>query len=668
MYFHYDWICDYLEAPPTLQEAARLLNETGLETEISGAGLEIEHTVNRPDAMCHFGVARELAVKTGTALVAPPVFEGELPVLEGWTIEAEDPDLCPQYLGLKVDGINDMPSPPWLRDRLEAIDQTSHNFVVDLTNFLLWEFGHPSHAFDAERIEAQTITIRFGRSGEKLVTLDGREHDAAGFLCITDRVRPIAFAGVMGGENSEMDSGTTSLLLELARFDGYEVRRTGRGCQIESDARHRFERGVDPENMDRVIRRFLHLLWKHQPQARLIGLHDMNLQPFQRPEVHLRQGRLHQLLGIELDREVVTTWLQRMDCRPVWREAGWDLHIPGYKVDVTREVDVIEEVIRFAGLDLLSSELPPFAGSDYAEDAKRDLASRTRSLLATLGFQEACTFSFLAESWDRTFSPKGEPVRLRNPMSEAQGVMRRMILPNLLDTIRRNVNRGNVGFGLFEIGHVFEGVSEPQHLAVALVGHLQTEHWWDAPQPHPFYRVKGMVEALAAHLRWPCLVFEPSSAAFLDEAIAQTVRVGDRVIGCFGALAPRLRHELDLDVEVVVLEFDLSQLPAVAPRSGAIEEIPSFPGIQIDMAFVVDDEVSYGAMKRHLDDCDMPYLERFDLFDRYRGKAVPRGKKSLGFRFHFRAKDRTLTNDEVAKTMDEVVESVQRKFGAVIRN
>jgi len=292
MYFDYDWVTQYLSQAPSLSQAAEILNQTGLECEIESGGLEVEHTVNRPDAMCHFGIARELAVKTGGDLIDVEIDASPIPELVGWSITSANADHCHRYIGLKVDGVKSMPSPPWLSQRLESIGQTSHDLLVDLTNFLLWELGHPSHAFDAEYIRTRHIHVRMGQDGETLTTLDGRDHDVSGLLCITDNEKPIALGGVMGGENSEINRETTSLLLELACFDRVEVRKTGRATTIRSDAGHRFERGVDEENMMRVIRRFIALLKREMPEAQVVGIVDMNLRPFQRRSVALREARL----------------------------------------------------------------------------------------------------------------------------------------------------------------------------------------------------------------------------------------------------------------------------------------------------------------------------------------------------------------------------------------
>ncbi len=667
MYFDYEWVKEYIQDPPSLAEAARLLNQTGLETEIDGNGLEIEHTVNRPDAMNHFGVARELAVALDRPLIRPPAYEKEIPTLEDWTIETADVKECPQYIAVKVEKAKASTSPQWLVDRLTAIGQTSHNFLVDLTNFLLWEMGHPSHAFDADKLRGQKILIRPGRHGERLTTLDGRDHAAEGLLCIADAERPIAFAGVMGGQNTEVDDTTGNLLLELACFFGPTARRTGRECNIESDARHRFERGVDRENMDYVIRRFLHLLLQEQPEAIVVGMLDMNRAPFERTELTLRRDRIRQVLGVEIPDDRVAALLTAMDCRPRPNDLGWRVAPPGYKVDVEREIDVIEEIIRFAGLDLLRAELPEMGGSDFRPEPMRDVENEMRQCLTGFGMQEACTYSFQPESWDRGMGAGGEPARLRNPMSENQAVMRRFILPSLLDCARRNLNRGNDDLALYEIAHVYRDGAEPHHLAMVVAPPKIRNHWrWLSPA-HPFYRVKGLFEALQARFNWGRLTLKSPAPVYLHQQEALGVYLDGDLIGGFGALEPELFASWDFDSPLGVLELDLSFLtsqPHAMPDATLLSE---FPAIQIDMAFVVDADRDYADLRDHLLSLRLENLESLGLFDVYAGKSVGAGKKSLGFRFTFRSGERTLTGDEVSQTINRAVQTIQEQFGATVR-
>ena len=670
MYINYEWVKQYLENAPSLEEAARLLNQTGLETEIENGGLEIEHTVNRPDAMSHFGVARELAVKLGGGLIVPPVYEGAIEKLEGWRVDSCDPAECPRYIALLIHNLKAEPSPPWLVERLESIDQTCHNFLVDITNFLLWEFGHPSHAFDGGMVAGKHLIIRFGEKGETLTTLDGNDHDAEGLLCIADEEKPVAFAGVMGGQNSEVRDDTTEVLLELASFKPVRVRRTGASCNINSDARHRFERGIDREKMERVIRRFIFLLKQQQPQAEVVGQHDMDLTPFERPQVFLRRSYLDKLLGIHLPDQQVTDLLVTMDCDVEHRPEGWSVSIPGYKVDVVREVDLVEEVIRFAGLDLLVTDLPEFRGADLKPDPIRDSTNAIRMTLQGLGLQEAYTYSFMPQEWDTRFVPSGEPIRLRNPMTLKQAVMRRRLLPGLLDAVLGNLKRGIGEIAFFETGHTFNEGREPHHLAVVIADTNEQNHWWNPSLAHPFYQIKGVFEALVTRLGWNMLELRDEAPGYLNPAESLGVYFKDVCVGGFGSLAHSIMQSgksFKFDSAPAILELDLEFVAQLSNGWSHAEELPKHPGMKMDLAFVLDKSHPYDAIRNHILELALPDMETLELFDHFEGKSIGPGKKSLGFRFRFQARDRTLTSEEVNRSMDRVVISVREAFGGEIR-
>lgn len=667
MHFSYDWIASYLNEPPSIEEMARLLNETGLETETDGGMLEIEHTVNRPDAMNHFGLAREIAVKLGTQPKVPAVFEGDLPPASDWRITSEDVEGCWRYLLLEVENVRATESPAWLKSRLEAIDQTCHNFLVDLTNFLLWEFGHPSHAFDGEKLTGRMIHVRAGHEDETLVTLDGRTHKVSGHMCITDESGPIALGGIMGGQNSEVDESTTKLALELAVFQPKRVRISGRKLGIESDARHRFERGVDEETMARVIRRFVYLLQQEQPEAVLLSYTDMNHKPFEREEIVLRQSRLNQILGIQLEKDHVTQLLSSMDCEPEVLETGWRVRIPGYKVDVTREIDVIEEVIRFAGLDLLESTLPAMAGSSYEATPYSENCARIQAIMPALGFQETCTYSFLSRALEARFGRGEDPIPLRNPMSENQAVMRRSMIPNMLDCVRRNHNRGNAHVSFFEVGRVFASGREHDHMVGVVSDGSDAEQWWESERSSVFFRAKGALESLAESLGWKSFGLATQDPGALPYEHCLAIQSGGRQVGVLATLNAKEKAFWDFNHEIAIFELDLEFLEDIVSTRTDVAVLPEFPGMKIDMAFVLNRHVQYAEIQRHIRGLNPSDLHDLSLFDVYQGKGIAKGKKSLGMRFRFQNHERTLTSEEVSATMSAVVESVKQTFGAEIR-
>jgi len=668
MYFNYNWIKEYLDDAPTLENAANILNQTGLETEVEANSLEIEHTVNRPDAMCHYGLAREIAVKTGANLIEPEIDSTQWPELKEWNITSEDHQGCWRYMGLLIENAKNTPSPTWLKEKLDSIDQTSHGTIVDLTNFLLWEFGHPSHAFDAERVEGKEIRVRYGKKGEELITLDGKLHSVEDLLCIADNQNPIALAGVMGGENSEVNEETSAVLLELAMFDPVKVRLTGKKTQILSDAKHRFERGVDEESMDRIIRRFAYLLKKIQPHIVIKGLKDFKTREFERVEVQLRQARLDSLLGVKLPPKEVEALLKRMDFHPEFHHGIYKLKVPGYKVDVTREVDVIEEIIRFAGLDRLPSDLPALSGSDFHPKPEETERSKLRHMLKELGLQEVLTYSFLSETDEALFQEGGQPIEIRNPMSESNKVLRRNILPQLLHVAKRNFARGQKNLSLFELGHVFRGEKELYSMACLISRPNEKTAWWSSTGTHPFYEMKGVLETLTNELGWLTLTMVPTILPGMDPTVSLQIRIDGNPCGWIGTISKELMEKLNYDVPVIVMELELDFLKTIGNERKTKFELSPFPSIQIDLAFVLSIDTAYDRIREHIQSLNLSNLESLELFDVYSGKSLEKGKKSLGFRFVFRAMDRTLTGDEVDEQVQAMTRSVMKEFNAEIRS
>jgi phenylalanyl-tRNA synthetase beta chain len=667
MLFSPTWIQEYLAAPVSCADAASWLNRCGLETEMRDGLLEVEHTVNRPDAMSHFGIARELSAASGISLLHPQPYEGEIPPLTGFTLQSESSQACPRYMALLVENLVAAESPAWLVERLASIGQKCHGLLVDLTNFLLWEMGHPSHAFDADKLEGGGLTVRTAEAGARLRTLDGRERDVAGLLCIHDGCKPVALAGVMGGENSEIDGRSSRLLLELAQFDPVRVRESGKRTQIHSDARHRFERGIDPEAMETILRRFLFLLRREQPQARVVGLCQWQDQPFRRPALLLRASRLERLLGIALPQDVVTELLQRMDMRPQVLDEGWHVQVPGYKVDVSREVDVIEEVIRFAGLDRLEASQVAMPGSDYDESLSQEWTLKVQETLRSCGLQEIISYSFISTAAARQWQAQGEGVMLANPLSETTAVLRPSLLPSMLDCLAYNHRRACASAALFEVGEVFDGSGERRHLALGLLGTPAPSWWNDKPMPG-FFRLKGCLEALCRRMGWPQTQLLAATHPFFQPGLSFQLMIADRQAGWLGAPAQALCLARDLEAPTLVAELDLAGCMALPTRLPPVEAAKLHPAIEIDLAFVLAKSVSYQSLREHFVTWSLPWLEALELFDVFEGSSLGAGLRSLGLRFTFRAAARSLTREEVTQTLQEAVESAKHKFAAVIRS
>jgi len=677
--------------------------------------LEVEVTPNRGDLLCHFGVARELAPGGVDGLVLP-AFGGGVALAEldfaeaagaidadGASVRVEDDAACPHYTAVIMRGLRVGPSPEWLASRLRAVGQRPINNVVDATNYVLQELGQPMHAFDLARLEGG-IVVRAARAGETLRTLDGVDRRLdAGLLVIADSVRPVALAGVMGGEATEVGLETRDILLETAIFDPVAVRRTRRGLGMTTDASYRFERGVDPDGVERAVRRAVALIVATaggSPDARVASV---RAKPFQRPVITLRVARVRQVLGIELSPGQVGGLLDLIGFDVLDHQDGTlGVHVPGHRShDTTREDDLVEEVARRYGYDSFPDEQRPFRSSSVPDDPRFRLEDELRTLMAGAG---------LLEARNTPFAPDAEgDIALMLPLSAAESRLRRDIVPGLLHRTEANHNRGARDVRLFEIGTAFRAPSaddtvaaESTRLAVVLTGARAPVHWSDPAGDIEIWDLKGVLESTAARIGgrvvpWATEPMPPSAEpdgstaqpladaaaarrayapvatpptpgqhpladptpAWLDARQAFRVRVGDNVVGYGGRVragvvdAPAWagRHfafELRIDTIAPLA------LPSYAP-------LPAHPAVERDVALVVPHEVSAATIEATIRDAAGALLERVAPFDVFRGEGVPADARSIAFRLRFRALDRTLTDDEVDAILDRVLHHLRER-------
>ncbi|MHC1580779.1 MAG: phenylalanine--tRNA ligase subunit beta, partial [Methanopyraceae archaeon] len=476
MRFRVDWIGEFVELRETAGELADLLTGVGLAVDaVESWGdqsvLEVDITSNRPDAMSHFGTAREIAASTSREMRAPDfTFQEEegKAATEAARVEIEAPELCRRYAARVVEGVRVRTSPDWLADRLLAVEMRPVNHVVDVTNYVLWELGHPLHAFDLDLLEGSSIIVRRARPGEKMTTLDGVERTLdPEMLVIADEKRPVALAGIMGGADTEISEGTTRILLESAHFDPGSIRRTARRLGLRTDASQRFEKGADPEVIVRALERTCHLLERCGPGRPLLGAIDVYPRPWQSEAVPLRWERAEALAGCELDPTRLMDVLRRLGFEPKQERAGvYRVGVPSWRPDVSREVDLIEEVARHHGYDRIPSTLPQPSGAPPEREPGQVRRELLRDGLVAAGLLEAVPWAFVSAEEDASFRYRGEgePLALENPLAERQGVMRGSLLPGLLEAAARNLSRGVEAVHIFEAGKRFwrdPGSGEP---------------------------------------------------------------------------------------------------------------------------------------------------------------------------------------------------------------
>ena len=649
-----------------------------IESGSSDALLELELTTNRPDCLSHRGVAREIATLYGKTLRSRQVELSECrpSTSSQASVEIESPRLCRRYSARLIRGVRVGPSPDWLCQRLDSLDIRPINNIVDATNYVLMESGHPTHAFDLSRIHAARIVVRKARNGECLVTLDGVEHHLReGMLLIADPVKPLALAGVMGGQDSEIGSGTRDVLVESAWFDPVSVRKTSKALGIHSEASHRFERGADLEATLPAVNRAAQLIQELAGGEILQGPLDNYPGVLQRPPVLLRRSRLARLLGLEIDGNEVERILSSLQFRILDSGAeGWTVDLPTSRMDVEREIDLVEEIARHHGYGNLPSTLPAWQGGAQRRENYRVEKTVTERLLH-LGYSQTLTYPLVDTREDLKFGAK-QGISVLNPLSSETGVMRTSLLPGLLASLSWNYNRGIRSLKVFEMGKVYGWVQpqqsgEQSRVGLLVTGNLEEKTVHGAAQAYSLFDLKGDIETLLepSTLGEEDVRFEACDKvdSHWSSVAAGQIRLGDAELGSFGQLDPGICSDHKIGQPVFAAEIELSQLHPLWRSEPRARQIPRFPAIQRDLSIVVDGDVSYRDIESAIRDTRIQELLSIFPFDLYHGGRLPRGKKGISIRLVYQRLDRTLVEEDANRFDQAVLAILRDRFGAQLR-
>lgn len=640
--------------------------------------LEFEITPNRPDCMSVLGIAREVSALYGCPLVRPEVDEDALasgsPSVK---IDIHDPQGCPRYMAVEISGLQVGPSPAWMASRLLAAGVRPISNVVDATNYVLMELGQPTHAFDASLVTGRHIIVRRAAGKETLTTLDDAERLLSeDDLVIADPDGPIALAGVMGGARSEVAAGTTDVILEVASFDRSSVALTARRHALRTEASARFERGVDVEQVPYAAARCAEMICELAGGA-IAGSSDAYPAPYVRPSITLRPERTERLLGIQISPERQAEHLSSIELPAQLASGAITVEVPGFRPDIEREADLIEEVARLEGFEALRSTVP----SGPAGSLTRDQAAvRTITrVLASRGATEAWTSSFLSESdLDALGLDEGHParrvVRVSNPMVEHEAALRSTMMPGLIRSVARNAAQRAPSICLFEIARIYEPTTgdlanEEPVLGMAMAGHQILPAWDERERRWDFFAAKGMLEAALSAVGAPLPTYEALSghhAPFHPTRAAAVLSEG-KTIGVMGEVHPDVCRTTDVPEGTVIFEIALAPVLAHLGRRTEVEELPRFPSTLIDLAVVVDHRVAAGKVSDIIRRAGEPEVVSVRLFDLYEGEQIGEAKKSLAFSLEMRAPDRTMTDEEALKVRDRIVGALSERVGAEMR-
>lgn len=643
---------------------------------------DLEVTPNRPDLNSVIGIAREIAALTGNPLRIPEcgVPNAQGGVLDSVAVRLTEPELCPRYTARVVTGVKVGPSPDWLRQTLEKVGIRSISNVVDVTNYVMLETGQPLHAFDYHLIAKSaagkpTIVVRRAAAEEKFKTLDNQERTlTSDMLLIADEQKGIALAGIMGGANTEIRDDTRDVLIESAYFTPPNIRRTSKALGLRSESSYRFERGCDVGIADYASQRAAQLILQTAGGTLVPGVLDAYPQPAKAKEISLRFAKTDALLGVAIapERQVKLLTSLGLGVLPNTDGQSATFSIPTFRVDLKREVDLIEEIARLHGVDKIPSTAPRGAVGAHPFDAVYDEIAAVRRLLSGLGLNEAQGQTLVsgAECGMRS----AECVPLANPLSSDMDVLRPSLLPGLIHSLRHNLNRKHNDVALFEIGRVFTNVNgqtkEERRVAIALTGARALAFWSGDDRDAKFevMDLKGLVEDLLEHFGLRGVQFgkraEPN-ALFLESA---AVTLGGKVqLGELGQLLPALAKQYDLRDAVFLAELRLDELLARGNRNKSFKPLPQFPASRRDVAMLVPEATTHDAVLQAVKQAKPANLESVELFDIFRGKNVPAGQKSLAYAFTYRAADKTLTDNDVNAAHAKAVDALKQKLSATVR-
>ncbi len=704
MLISYNWLRELTGTNLSPLELRERLTMVGLAIdaveEIEGDSvLDVEVPSNRPDCLSHIGIAREVAVienskfqipnskvlKSETSAFRSEDFKTEDKASDFTSVEINDPDLCPRYAARVVRGVKIAPSPEWLTKRLGEIGQRPINNVADITNYVLHELGQPLHAFDLAKLTEHRIVVRRVRAGEKLQTLDDVERTLdTDMLVIADAVRPVALAGIMGGLDSEISNATTDVLIESAYFNPDSVRRTARKLGMDTEASRRFERGADCENVLNAQNRCVELICEIAGGVATDDAVDVYPNPLPPRSVVFRPAKVESLTSVSVDLEEMTRILTALGF--VQTEAGstnvLTFTVPSWRIDVSLEEDLIEEIARHTGYDKIASELPPsnMAGEYQPVEMKRRAFRRA---LTNLGFDEAINFSFIDTAHDERFEllpglkiaggelDKSALVTLRNPILEDATRMRPTLLPRLLDSVRHNLNHGIRDVRLFEIGRVFAGFApaelpqEREALALIATGGAIEEGHAQATREIDFYELKGALEAAVAATKLGPLSFSKGGARHLREGQAATISLPDgTAIGSLGRLAEAIAAPYKFRQPVYLAEIDLTALLESEPRPTQYTPLPRYPAVVRDVTLLVNRDVNFAELVQAADAEGIADYRGARLVGTYEGEKIPESKRSITLRIEYRSDEGTLRDEDVEERQRGLIDSLLKQFSA----
>ena len=693
------WLKEYIGFDLSPEELSNKLTLAGLEVENlrekgkSDALLEINITPNRPDCLSFIGIAREVSALTGCPVKYPDctVKEEGKDIEKVTSVVIHDEHLCPRYSARVIQGVKVGPSPQWLVDKLNSINIRSINNIVDITNFVLHELGHPLHAFDYDLLKENRIVVRCGINGEKLVTLDNTTCDIKdSMLVIADAEKPIALAGVIGGKNTEVSDKTTNILLESAYFEPTQIRRTSKKLGLQTESSFRFERGADPENVLKASNRAAGLILKVAGGKVAKGIIDIHSTLISSPEITLRLDRVNKILGTNLSGNEVKDYVEKLGFSVLQEQKEqFEIKVPSWRRDIIREIDLIEEITRLHGYDNIEAKSPEYRISRVNLNKYYEFEKEVKNYFKGKGFCETINYAFISDEMQRLFQNNNrnfetDNVFLKNPINNEWRVMRKSLLPGLLISIQKNINRGIEDVQFFELGRQYDSVKstnafsknkaadnnksslskEVNYLSGMLTSKVERKLWKEEMSRNIYY-LKGIIEMFLEDMRLKKFSFKKISLPAFNNLIE--LYSSENKIGYIGELSRGVTDKMDVKDRLLVFEINLDMLYKIREELTSFRSMSKYPNILRDIAILADRKVESKVIEDFIKRQGTSLLKKLTLFDCYEGKSIPPGKKSLAYSLVFGDDERTLKDEEVDAIHENIIKGLADKFHAHLR-
>lgn len=636
---------------------------------------ELEITPNRPDCLSHIGIAREVAAYYGRKVKYPSYTLSEVidSVNNYAKVRVEDKERCKRYMGRVIRNVTVAESPEWLKKRIRAMGLKPINNIVDITNFVMFEYNQPMHAFDLDKLENNTVVVRAAENGEKITTLDGVERELVnGELVIADEVKPIAIAGIIGGQATQIEAETKNVFLEVAYFTPDNIRKSAKKLGIVTDSGYRNERGLDIENLPEVIDRAAALIAEVASGEVLDEVIDKYIEKPQKYEIPLNLTKLNTFIGKKLEFDTVGKILSNLGLGI--KTLSQDMLLitpPTYRTDLTRPEDLYEEVIRMYGFENIEAVMPVEDIESGLKDSKISVADNLKEILKEIGLHEVINYTFIPREALDILKIKDKVIEISNPLSEDMVIVRPTLMYSLLANIRDNFNRNQFDLRFFEVSKVFtpaeELANEDLRICVAIAGKPERTLWNPKPKAYDFYTMKGYVEKLLEYMGINRYKLERSSNENFHPGRSADIKIGNDVIGTFGEVHPDVLEAMDIKRErAYVADIDLARAEKYIKSAVKYERIVKYPEVTRDLAIVMDKDILVGNMVEDLKRVS-PLIEKIEIFDIYEGEKIDADKKSVAISIILRNKVKTLEEKEINDVVTKVLETISKKYRGEIR-